>query len=223
MRAASLAIFLCLTTPFLAPAQDPMPSPQVEEEAKIVLDAPSKARVGELVRFDVSESVADSFEWLLVPQTQDFEVYDSGRKAVFSARTKGEYQFIVACAKGGTVDVITHKVVIIGPPATPTTNSLTEWIPVWMWEQQLPQDEVLLVADNFEKISNRNDLNKPEDWIKATSELNQETLGDSLDAWKPMLNKIGKALHKRAEEGSLTTPEEHRAAWMEVAEGLRRS
>jgi hypothetical protein len=197
--------------------------PPTEAEAKIVLVAPSKARVGELVRFDVSDSVADSFEWLLVPSSPDFEVYDSGRKAVFSARVQGEYQFIVACAKGGTVDVITHVVVISGPPAMPTTDSLVEWIPFWMWVENLPREEALKVADNFEKIANRTDLNTPEEWIQATSEANQELLGDRIEAWKPILGKIGKALHKRAEEGKLATPEEHKAAWMEVAEGLRRS
>jgi transposase-like protein len=63
---------------------------------------------------------------------------------------------------------------------------------------------------------------KPSDWIKRTAEANREALGESIDAWEPLLDKIGKALRKRAEQGNLSTPEQHKEAWLEVAEGLRR-
>lgn len=215
---ASLALLFCLAVPTLAPAQE---DPVVE--AKVVLIAPSQARVGELVRFDASDSVADSFKWLLVPQScPDFEVYDAGRKAVFSARMEGEYVFIVAVAKEGTVDVVRHVIKVVGPPPMPVTDSLAEWIPFWNWAEMLPQDECKALAASFEEIAARQDeLTKPEDWLRATAEANRAVLGDRLPAWKPMLDKIGTALRKRAESGALATPEEHAAAWLEVAKGLR--
>jgi hypothetical protein len=123
---ASVALLFCMSVPTLA-QQDDFNRPavdQIESQAKVVLVAPSKARVGELVRFDVSESIADSFQWIMVPDSVDFETYDSGRKAVFSARSDGDYRFIVACAKDGTVDVVTHVVRVSGPPAQPETESL---------------------------------------------------------------------------------------------------
>lgn len=212
MKYASLFFFI----PTLAIAQEP----PVPTEAKIIVNAPDEARVGELVRFDVSESVADSFKWLLVPDSDDFEVYDSGRRAVFSARLKGNYRFIIACAKDGTVDVITHVVTIIGPPPSPTSDSLAEWIPIWIWEEGLPRDEALTIADNFEKVASQ-PLVEPEEWIKVTAEANKMALGDRLEAWKPVLDKIGQVLHKRAEQGKLTTPEKHVEVWMEIAKGLR--
>lgn len=214
---ASIALLFCLAVPTLAPAQEAQPA-----EAKIVLVAPDQIRVGELCRLDVSESVADSFEWLLVPQTPDFEVFADGRRAVFSARIEGEYQFIVACAKGGTVDVVSHVIRVVGPPPMPVTDSLAEWIPFWNWVEMLPQDECKALAASFEEIAARQDeLTKPEDWLRATAEANRAVLGDRLPAWKPMLDKIGTALRKRAESGALDTPEEHAAAWLEVAKGLR--
>lgn len=216
---ASIAILLCLTMPALAPAQE---VPPAEAEAKVVLVAPSTCRVGELVRLDVSESSADSFKWILVPDSVDFLVYDGGARAVFSARMEGEYRFIVACAKDGTVDVVTHVVKVVGPPPMPTTDSLSEWIPFWNWAEMLPKEECDLLAASFEAVAAlSHELDTPEKWMEMTAKANRNALGDRLEAWKPMLNKIGAALKKRAESGALTTPEDHEKAWLEIAQGLR--
>lgn len=216
---ASFILLTVLTTPILAPAQETEPA----TEAKVVLTAPSVSRIGELVRFDASASVADSLEWLLVPQScPDFEVYDNGRKAVFSARMEGEYRFIVACAKDGTVDVVTHVVKVVGPPPMPTTDSLSEWIPFWNWAEMLPKEECDLLAASFEAVAAlSHELDTPEKWMEMTAKANRNALGDRLEAWKPMLNKIGAALKKKAESGALTTPEDHEKAWLEIAQGLR--
>ena len=217
---ASLAFLAVLTIPTLAPAQESDPVQPLE--AKVVLVAPSQVRVGELVRLDVSESVADSFKWLLVPQTPDFEVYAEGRKAVFSARAEGEYVFVVACAKGGTVDVVRHVIRVIGPPPMPQIDSLAEWIPFWNWVEMLPKEECDLVSSVFAGVAERkDDLKDTGDWLKATAEANRQALGDRLEAWKPMLDKIGAALRKKAETGALATPEDFEKAWLEVAEGLK--
>jgi len=214
------AVCVCLTLS-QAKAQAPAPAPVKPSEAKLVLEAPDTARIGELVRFDVSESTADSFKWLMCPASDDFLTYNEGRRAVFSARAKGEYQFIVACAKDGTVDAVTHIVKVSGPPPQPTSQSLTEWIPFWAWEMNLPDNEAKILANNFESIAERK-LAEPQDWIKATAEANRESLGASLSNWRPMLDKIQTVLQKRAEEGSLTTPDQHVETWLEIAEGLRK-
>lgn len=216
MKTASLAILFCLTMPTLAPAQEAPPA-----EAKIVLVAPDSARVGELVRLDVSESSADSFKWILVPDSDDFLTYDAGARAVFSARAQGEYRFVIACAKDESVDVITHVVKIIGPPSEPTSNSLADWIPYWHWKNPLPESELRQMAVSFEKIAARTDLDTPGDWQAATAEANRAILGDRIEAWKPLLEKIGASLHNKAQAGDLTTPEQHAETWLEIAEGLR--
>lgn len=223
---ASLVVLFCMTMPALAPAQEPMtPQPVVDPvQAKIVLVAPDSARVGELVRFDVSASVAASFKWLVVPPSQDFEVYDDGRRAVFSARGPGEFQFTIACAIGDTVDVINHVIKIIGPPPQPVTDSLAEWIPFWMWQYTLPAKEKIALAESFESVAARKDeLKTAEEWIKATAESNREALGESINTvWAPLLDKIGSALLKMAQDGTLMTPEQHAKVWLEIATGLRK-
>lgn len=198
---------------------------QVEEavDAKVVIEAPSRGRVGELIRFDVSQSVADSVKWLLVPGSADFESYDDGRRAVFSARAPGDYMFIIAVAKGGSVDVITHTVKVEGPPQKPESQSLADWVPYWLYPVQLPREEALRLAESFEDVAARiTALSTPKGVIEATAEANRAALGDSLDSWKPILVKIQSALANRARAGTLTTPEQHRETWREIAAGLRR-
>lgn len=225
---ASVALLLALTMPILAqePQEPQEVSPPVAApaEAKIVLVAPTSARVGELVRLDVSESSADSYKWILIPDSVDFLVYDSGARAVFSARGPGEYRFIVACAKGSTVDVVTHVVKVLGSPEQPTTDSLTEWIPYWNGQIGLPKEECERVATVFESVAGRAlTLNGPQEWWNTTSEDAKKALGDRAIDWKPLLDKIGAALHKRATSGIITTQQDYAKAWLEVAQGLRNS
>jgi len=226
---ASIAILLCLTSATLLGAQDISNDAQpakaaisASAEAKIVLSAPSIARIGELIRLDVSGSAADSFKWLLVPESVDWLVYEEGAKAVFSARAAGEYRFIVACAKEGTVDVVTHIVRILGPPATPEEGNFAQLLPFWMWDTPLPAAECEALAVSFETIAARaSELEEPADWIKATAEANRSILGDNLDAWAPILDKIGAELLRKAQTGALMSPEDHSRVWMEIAAGLR--
>lgn len=233
LQIASLAILLCMTTPFLAqsgPAQNPPVSPAVAQapddpaEAKLVLVAPHSVRVGELVRFDVSGSTADNFKWKVsAVSLKDFEVYDAGARAVFSARVAGEYQFIVACGvKGGSVDVVTHVVTVLGPPPMPQSDALTDWIPYWNWNLDLPRAEIEALADSFEEIAaNADEFDDIGDFIKATAKASRKILGARVEVWKPILDKVGANLSEKAETGAMTSTEECREEWRRVAEGLR--
>jgi hypothetical protein len=233
LQVASLAILLCLTTPFLAQSDPPatpseitteviVATPDDQAEAKLVLVAPTSARIGELVRFDLSGSNAAKFKWKVAEGIRDFEVYDAGARAVFSARKAGEYQFIVACAMGDTVDVITHVVKVLGPPPMPQTDNLTDWIPYWNWTLDLPKAEIEALADSFEEVAASTDeFEDVGDFIKATAKASRKALGDRIEVWKPILDKVGANLSEKAETGAMTTPEECREEWLKVAEGLR--
>ena len=193
------------------------------ETAKVIIDAPTRGRVGELIRFDLTRSVADSIMWRLLPASGDFESYDEGRRAVFSARTPGDYMFIIAVAKGGTVDVITHTVHIEGPPAKPDTHSLTEWVPYWLYPMQLNREEALKLAQSFEDVAGRiTAISTPKGIIEATAEANRTALGNSIEAWKPLLIKIQAALGNKAKAGTLMTPDQHKEVWLSIAKGLRK-
>jgi len=214
---ASLALLICLTSTTLCSSDDVV----TPAEAKVVLVAPQSCRIGELVRLDVSASAAASYKWLLVPESVDFLVYDSGERAVFSARTSGKYQFIIAVAYKDTVDVVTHTITVKTPPAQPATELLSDWIPYWIWNYPLPPDECMSLSESFAAIAKRDDLKTPQDWMKVTIAANKEILGDRTSAWAPILNKISAGMKKRAEMGELETVEQHAATWNEIAEGLR--
>ncbi|RLB77207.1 MAG: hypothetical protein DRH24_16625 [Deltaproteobacteria bacterium] len=216
---ASIALLLLTSSATLTLADD-TPAPA---EAKVVLSAPAAAKIGELVRLDASKSVADSFKWIVIPESSDFLVYDGGARAVFSARVAGKYRFVLAVAKGGSVDVITYVVTVGKAPERPQSNDLRAWIPYWRYQLNLPHEQAAALAASFDRVASRYEvLTKPQDWIKATAEANREALGDNIDQWVPLLDKIGAALRKMAENGQLKTPEQHRDVWKAIAEGLRK-
>lgn len=235
MKRICLLLALALLTTPLCEAEMPAvgtPAPQVvpqpetpagpsENVAKIVLTAPSAAQIGELVRLDASASSASSFKWL--SPSSDFEVIDGGRKAIFSARKAGEYQFTLAVALKDTVDVQTFVIRVEGPLAPPTSESLEEWVAYWKAEMSLPKDKLNALAESFERVSGQMTvLAKPDAIIKATAEANRAALGDALPQFVPLLQKIQVSLEKKAKSGQMTTPEQHTAVWQEIARGLRK-
>jgi hypothetical protein len=202
--------------------------------AKIIVRAPEVAEIGELVRFDVSASQAESFKWLLVPESADFEVYNDGQQAIFSARKTGEYMFIVACAYKGTVDVATHVVTVGTPVPKPgdypvvekpdTKAPIKEWVPYWCSLTVRPEEETRRLAESFEGVAATIAAGvhtTPEEIVKATGDANQQALGDSVDAWKPFLLSLQNEFKKRAKAGTLVSPEQHAEMWREIAAGLR--
>lgn len=212
------------------------PAPVVAVEgARMVMDAPTSGVVGELIRLDVSKSIADSFKWLLVPESIDFEVYNNGSRAVFSAREAGSYMFIVACAKDGRVDVITHIVAVTKPGESdpnkeypkidePVAGSgLDKMLPYWCSIAKRDEKEALALAESFESVAAAiaaGVYTTPKEISKATGEVNRTALGSALESWMPVLSKLQVELQRRSNAGELKTPEQHAKVWIEIAEGL---
>jgi hypothetical protein len=217
----------------LTVATDGESDPQ-DDGAKIVIKAQTTAEIGELVRFDVSASRAEAFKWILVPESVDFEVYNDGRRATFSAREDGEYMFIVACAYESTVDVKTHIVVVGNPgpkpddyPRVPRPDSeaaLGEWVPYWCALTLRPEEDALKLAESFDGVAATIAAGvntTPAEIIKATGDSNRQALGDSVEDWKPFLLSLQNEFKKRAAAGTLVSPDQHAEMWREIATGLR--
>jgi hypothetical protein len=205
------------------------------EVAEVVMRAQEEAEVGELVRLDLAGSVAQSFKWLMVPATVDFEAYNNGKNAHFSARKAGSYMFIVACAYEGTVDVVIHTVVVTGVTAPdgatypeivlPQVDApMNEWVTYWCAANRRPKEEAKRLAASFENVATQiaaGVIQDPSEIIAATAIANRAALGDSLTSWMPVLEQLQARMKEQADAGNLTTADEHRATWLMISKGLR--
>jgi len=208
-----------------------------DDLAEVIIAAPAEIKLGKLVVLDVSQSVGNKFEWMVVPETEDFLVIDEGRRAVFSSGVPGEFMFIVACAVNDSVDVKRHIVRVIGvtppppqPPVPPTPpgpeTALSKQVGTWCAKIQSPSrsGDAVKLAGAFEGVAAQIDagtLTQPYDIITATTEANRASLGDQLQAWIPFLRSLQAELEQRADDGLLVTPVQHSAVWKEIAKGLR--
>ena len=205
------------------PNPQPVPNVVVSNEAKIVLKAPIKARVGELVVLDVTDSNADSFKWELRTKTKNFLVIDGGRRAIFTAEAGGEYVFVVACAKGGSVDVVIHAIVVTGDPADPAADigaKVKEWCDKVVSDTK--RDDAMKLAQSFSSVSAViSDDMTPDAIVEATKKSNRVALGKNLDAWIPFFDGLGDELRALGSAGKLPDSEAHRAVWEKIGEALK--
>lgn len=207
-----------------------------DDEAEIIIIAPTEVKIGELVILDVSQSIANEFEWMIVPETDDFLIIDDGRRAVFSSGVAGEFMFIIAGAVGDSVDVKRHVVRVVGntPPPEPVdpidpddpVSALSEKVGSWCGKIQSPTrtSDATKIAAAFESIAAQIDagtLTEPHKIVLATSKANREALGDQLQAWIPFLRSLQAELEQQADDGLLVTPAQHSVTWKEIAKGLR--
>jgi hypothetical protein len=194
-----------------------------ESPASIVLRAPDKAKVGQLVILDVSESTANSFRWEPQQKTANFLVIDDGRRAVFSAEVGGEYTFVVAAAKDNTVDVKIHTIKVAGGPAEPG-DDIAARIASWCEpiSSATKRDDAIKLAQSFSSVSAViSDQMTPADIVEATKKSNRDALGDNVQNWVPFLEGLQKELKAQAEAGKLPDNEAHRRMWRAIADGLK--
>jgi len=190
--------------------------------AKVILKAPDKAKVGQLVVLDVSGSMASSFAWETRTKTNNFLVIEGGKKAVFSAEAPGEFTFVVAVAKGDTVDVVIHTVKITGGQPSPTDDLVTR-VASWCELVQSPtkRDDALKLSQSFSSLSAviKPDMT-PEDIIDITKNSNRDALGENLTHWAPFLDGLGGEMTKLSTAGRLTDAESHKRVWKAIADAL---
>lgn len=218
------------------PAQVAVDPLNPQSKAEVIIEAPTEAKIGQMVRFDVSKSSGTMFKWRVIPTTTNFETYEGGKKACFSSETPGEYTFVVACALNGSVDVKTHTLKITGndptpPTPTPTpppspTSTLNAKIKSWITEVNSPtkKAEALKLAGNFSDVAAKIDagtLTTPEDIITKLADSDRTILGTQLSAWVPFLTDLQNEMKNRSAAGVLTTPAQHSDLLKEIAQGLK--
>jgi len=202
----------------------PTPEPIPSNKATVLIKAPAKVKAGELVILSVETSNATAFTWQVVPATKDFLVIDEGRRAVFSHGASGSFMFIVAAAKGDTVDVKTHIVSVTGPTNVGPGTDLTAKVASWCVKIESPtkRDEALKLAQSFLSVSAVISTGMtPADIVEATKKSNQDALGSNINLWLPFLEGLQLELKAQAAAGQLADAEAHAKAWRAIGEALK--
>ncbi len=208
----------------VAITQDPV-EPDDSSIAKLVVEGPTKVRAGDLVVISVEGSRAASFKWIVTPTTDNFLVFDGGKRVVFSSGVAGEYVFTIACGLGDTCDVVRHIVTVVGSNPGPADN-LTSKIAFYCdrVKSDTKRDDCIKLAQSFSSVAmviEGGMLATPKDILQATFKSNQDALGDKLINWLPFRNGLSKELKAMADAGKLPDTAAHITAWKAIAEGLR--
>jgi hypothetical protein len=162
--------------------------------ADIKLNAPEEAEVGELIRLDASESACEDLIWEVIPNTEE------DNKPV----------------------LLTHRVYVEPlEPVDPddTTINLDGLIRQWLTKVRSDggKAEAIKLAQSFRFIAG-SPHTKLEDFLEATATSNRMVLGDSLDAWKPFLDGLGRYLDKNPPKGL----KKYQDVWRAIATAIER-
>jgi len=208
------------------------PGPIVNSKAEIIIEGPTEIKIGQLARLTVEKSNSKTFKWKVLPATDNFQVYDDGRRAVFSSPVMGEFVFIVAGANDGDVDVMTLTLRVtneggVGPSPTPVNPATGLAGKVYEWSKAITsankKAEAGKLAESFSNIAKQiqdGQLITADQIVAATKSGNQAALGNALQSWVPFLEQLQKEMKTQAEAGLLVTPEQHAIMWRQIAEGL---
>ncbi len=216
--------------------------PTPVNNAKIVLPSEIEINVGELGRLDATKSNGVAFIWRCIPDGLNVQVYEDGRKLMFSSGKVGEYICVISSAYNDEVD---QKVVTVtvhplnydpdNPNPTPPTPTPGPIVPdgtlagnILVWSQLVKSPgkvvEAAALAQGFDDVAvqiEAGTLVTAEDVQTATRTATNSALGGSIGQWTPFLTKLNAHLKKEKLRGMLVTVEDHIKVWRDIAAGLR--
>jgi hypothetical protein len=196
------------------------PSP-MNVQAKVVLDAPTQARVGQLVVLDATKSIGKSITWKT--EQKNFFKVDDGRKALFTAEESGEYDIVIVAENEGTVDVHVHKIKIVDPlpPMTEFQRKVKGWMTDIKHDGRKADAAKLSLSFAETAAAFKEGMTNAE-IVDATKKSNQVALGDNLMKWRPFLDGIKAELNSRSAANQLQSVEDHANMWREISDAIIR-
>lgn len=196
------------------------------QDARVVIDAPSKVAIGELVKIDLSQSQGGGFDFIITPTPPGLAVFDGGKTIVCGTGPKPTvYTVIVSCALEGNSDVALLTIEVSDKVIEPD-KSLMPKIKSWASVVMSPnrREEAMTLAQSFASvgiIAEQGGFENVDAMLEATAISNRDALGKSLQYWVPFLDSLMRELEIIADNGGLNTIDEHAQVWKSVAEGLR--
>lgn len=227
MQRAIATIILCAALSLGAAAEgpeQPAPAPQPQQE----ILTPDTARVGQLVHIDVSLLGAQSYDWQVIPTTDNFLQFDGGQQVVFSAEAAGDYRFYLAWAQDGKVKSKTWVIKITSPVPVippPPPNAFSDKVAAWCGPIETADKglEVIRLAQSFRSVAGVLQTGVITDVniiIKSTAASNNAALGTSAEAWNPFFVAMKAELLSLQEAGKLNDWSDHVVVWRNIADAL---
>ena len=230
------AIALCITAAIVVGvtvAAISVPNPATSEVVvsgdalEIIIESPDAVQVGQLAVIDASKTDADSYAWTVAPSSE-FRLFEGGTHLVFANALPGDYLFVIAAAKGGKIGMLEKIVTVEGQAPTPGPEGFSGRLTRVFDEVKSPdkKTEGTKLSETFKTVASMiaaGVLKTLDDVQTATFEMNKDALGANRELWSPVSAEISAEMQKRAENGTLSTLQEHQAAWREVAEILRQA
>lgn len=202
-------------------------------KAVLKIKCPDSVEVGDMIEVDATSSTAESFMWRLPDPKESYRIIDNGRRALISAKAPGEVRVVVACAVDGSVALgeftITVKPSSGSKPVSPlkplpkiTADTFEGRLKQALDGLPEPGPARSKIRTAFEHVSDLIDIGTITDAEKII-ELTQKKIksNDEYAAWRPALAELEAEMQKRAEAGSLVTPEQHKKMWAEVIDLLK--
>ena len=221
------------TPSYSAPATIPPSKAMAQEPAegqgpKVVINAPDKVDIGDIIVVDLSESVGGGFDFQIIPEPKQVFV-DSNGKVIYcsTGKVSTEYRFIVSCAVDGQSDVENKVVKVIGPPSGPVEpgDNFVAQVASWIDLVSSPdiRDDALKLSQSFSSVATLIEsgmFQEAGEIIEATAKSNKDALNGNLENWVPFLDALMVELTAMDVAGKLPTVESHAKVWRDVASAL---
>lgn len=200
-------------------------------KARVVIKAPEKIKIGDIITIDLSESSGEGFDYEVEPLPPGIRTFDNGKIIVCGTGDKNvTYTFMISCALEGSSNIKVHKIKVYGAQDTETPETPGENIVVkvkdWVSEVDSPskREDAIKLAQSFASVAiviNQGTFTDVKSLIDATAKSNRDALGDKIEYWAPLLDALHKELNAMAQLGKLSDIRIHGRIWSEVAQGLR--
>ena len=207
-------------------------------DGMLIVETELEVKIGQLVIIDVTQSSGNVYKWSVMPETENFRVFDEGRVAVFSSGVPGDYTFFVSCCASDELD---HKIIVIrvlnkypnpGPPGPNPPNPepvdpnapIDVKIAYWLDGMSANKGDCARLGQSFDSVAAqiKAGVIPVAKIAAATKESSRTALGHRADVWTPFMENLQAEIVARSKAGTLKTAEQHEKLWRQIGAALKK-
>lgn len=215
---------------FLAMQVGPDASGLDEPVAEIVMSAPDKVLVGDLVQVHASESTAKSFKWIITGVKEgNYVIVDNGQRAIIGANAEGEISVTLAAAIADTVDlkaivieVVNPNKLLVVPEDSPLRDKIQVIIANINTADKADQQRALSQAfSNVASLIESGVLTDRQKVVDYTSQLTRAAVSANPTEWEPVLIAVEEHVAEVVRRNKLATVQDHVSVWREISNAIQ--